>query len=155
MSNAWPAKRILFLAPFFSFALFSPLAYAADDQLTVRTSSGEHNFTVEVVDTPASRAQGLMNRTELADDAGMLFDFKESRNVSFWMENTLIPLDMVFIDSAGVVKKVHAEAKPLDRTSIPSGHPVQFVLEIAGGRAAEIGLAAGDTIEHDRIRAAN
>lgn len=126
-------------------------AFAQDNQLTLRTATGEYKFNVEVVDTPESRAQGLMFRTELADDAGMLFDFKEEREVSFWMQNTLIPLDMIFIGADGVVDTVHVNARPQDPTSIPSKVPVQFVLEIPGGRSVEIGLKPGDSVDHDRI----
>lgn len=128
-------------------------APAEDSQLSVRTELGEFTFTVEVVDTPESRARGLMYRLELAEDAGMLFDFKDERPVSFWMRHTFIPLDMVFIGADGVVRNVHANAVPHDETGIPSDGPVQFVLEIPGGRAAEIGLKAGDTVEHTRIPA--
>jgi uncharacterized protein len=128
-------------------------AFAADSDLTLHTSKGDYDFKVEVVDTDATRAQGLMFRTELDDEAGMLFDFKEQREVSFWMRNTFIPLDMIFVDAQGVVKTVHANARPQDPTSIPSQYPVQFVLEIPGGRAAEIGLRPGDTMEHDRVAA--
>jgi uncharacterized membrane protein (UPF0127 family) len=88
---------------------------------------------------------------ELADDAGMLFDFKEEREVSFWMRNTFIPLDMIFVGSDGVVKNIHVNAIPHDVTGIPSKAPVQFVLEIPGGRSVEIGLKAGDTMDHPRI----
>lgn len=130
-------------------------ARAADDQLTLHTKTGDYQFTVDVVDDDASRQKGLMFVTELADDAGMLFDFKEERNVSFWMRNTFIPLDMIFVGTDGVVRNVHANARPHDVTSIPSDGPVQFVLEIPGGRAAEIGLVAGDTMEHDRVVTAN
>jgi uncharacterized membrane protein (UPF0127 family) len=126
-------------------------ACSADDKLVVHTSTGDYNFTVEVVDTDAKRAEGLMFRQELADDAGMLFDFKESRPVSFWMRNTFIPLDMVFIRADGTVANVHVNARPQDPTGIPSDGPVMFVLEIPGGRSVEIGLDAGDTIDHPRI----
>jgi uncharacterized membrane protein (UPF0127 family) len=126
-----------------------PLAACAQENtLVLNTATGDYTFNIELVDTPESRAQGLMFREELADDAGMLFDFKEEREVSFWMQNTLIPLDMIFIDSAGVVKTIHVNARPLDPTSIPSQVPVQFVLEIPGGRSVEIGLEPGDTVEH-------
>lgn len=129
-----------------------PVAALADEsKLTLRTDTGAYEFSVEVVDTPESRAKGLMYVTELADDAGMLFDFKEERPVSFWMRNTFIPLDMIFVGTDGVVRNVHANARPHDPTGIPSDGPVQFVLEIPGGRAAEIGLQAGDTMEHDRV----
>lgn len=129
-----------------------PLAACSDEgRLVLNTDSGAHAFSVEVVDTPETRARGLMFRQELADDAGMLFDFKEEREVSFWMMNTFIPLDMIFIGADGVVKTIHVNARPQDPTSIPSQVPVQFVLEIPGGRSEEIGLEPGDTVEHPRM----
>lgn len=133
-------------------ALLAPVAALAED-LTLHTATGDYRFGVDVVDTPASRAQGLMFVTELADDAGMLFDFKEEREVSFWMRNTFIPLDMIFVGADGVVKTIHVNARPQDPTSIPSEVPVQFVLEIPGGRSTEIGLKPGDTMEHARVGA--
>ena len=137
----------------FVLVLMLPLAACSDEgRLTIESRNGAHSFAVEIVDTPETRAQGLMYREELAPDAGMLFDFKESRTVSFWMRNTLIPLDMIFITEAGVVANVHAQARPHDPTSIPSDGPVMFVLEIPGGRAAELGIAAGDRVLHPRIK---
>lgn len=129
-----------------------PLAACSDEgKLVLHTSTGDHGFKVEVVDTNESRAKGLMFVQELADDAGMLFDFKQEREVSFWMRNTFIPLDMIFVGADGVVKNVHVNARPHDVTGIPSEGPVQFVLEIPGGRSVEIGLKPGDTMEHDRV----
>lgn len=129
-----------------------PLAACSDDSnLVLHTAKGDFKFTVEVVDTAESRAKGLMFRQDLAPDAGMLFDFKQERETSFWMQNTFIPLDMVFIGADGVVKTIHANARPMDTTPIPSQVPVQFVLEIPGGRAGEIGLEPGDKMEHDRV----
>ncbi|MFP9137189.1 DUF192 domain-containing protein [Devosia sp. XGJD_8] len=131
-----------------------PTAILADEsKLVLQTATGEYSFNVQVVDTPESRAQGLMFVTELADDAGMLFDFKEERPVSFWMRNTFIPLDMIFVGADGLVRNVHVNARPHDVTSIPSDGPVQYVLEIPGGRSVEIGLQPGDRMEHDRIAA--
>jgi len=135
-------------------AMFAGLTLAAcsdENQLVINTATGSHTFNVEVVDTPETRARGLMYRQELADDAGMLFDFKEEREVSFWMMNTFIPLDMIFINAQGVVETVHVNARPHDPTGIPSEAPVQFVLEIPGGRSQEIGIEPGDTVEHPRI----
>lgn len=132
--------------------LLLTLAACADDRLVVKSKNGDHAFTVEVVDTPEARAKGLMFREQLAPDAGMLFDFKETREVSFWMSNTLIPLDMIFITAEGLVANIHANARPRDLTSIPSDGPVMFVLEIPGGRSKELGLAAGDRVVHDRIK---
>lgn len=135
-------------------AVAAPLAACSDEgKLVLHTSTGDHAFNVEVVDTNETRAQGLMYRTELADDAGMLFDFKQEREVSFWMMNTFIPLDMIFVDAAGIVKNVHVNAIPHDVTSIPSDGPVQFVLEIPGGRSVDIGLKAGDRMDHSRVGA--
>ena len=129
-----------------------PLAACSDEgKLVLHSSTGDYTFNVEVVDTPESRAQGLMYVQELADDAGMLFDFKEEREVSFWMRNTFIPLDMIFVGADGVVRNIHVNARPHDVTGIPSEGPVQFVLEIPGGRSVEIGLQPGDTMEHDLV----
>ena len=131
-----------------------PLAACSDEgKLVLHSSTGDYSFNVEVVDTNESRAQGLMYRTELADDAGMLFDFKQERPVSFWMRNTFIPLDMIFVGADGVVRNIHVNAIPHDVTGIPSEGPVQFVLEIPGGRSVEIGLKPGDTMDHPRVAA--
>ena len=148
-----PLRAVAALATALLISL--PLAACSDEtRLVVRSDSGEHAFTVEVVDTPETRAQGLMYRQKLADDAGMLFDFREERPVSFWMRNTYIPLDMLFIEADGTILNIHVNARPHDTTSIPSDGPVQFVLEIPGGRSNELGIAAGDTVEHPRIKAA-
>jgi uncharacterized membrane protein (UPF0127 family) len=139
------------LATVAAFLLLTFGALADDGHLIIATAQGDHAFNIEVVDTDAGRAQGLMFRTALAPDAGMLFDFKESRQVSFWMQNTLIPLDMLFIRHDGTIANIQVNAKPLDPTSIPSDGPVEFVLEIAGGRSVELGIKAGDTVIHDRV----
>jgi uncharacterized membrane protein (UPF0127 family) len=139
---------------FLILALLPLTACADDSRLVIKSQNGDHAFTVEVVDTDQTRARGLMFRTDLAPDAGMLFDFKESRPVSFWMQNTLIYLDMIFITDQGMIANIHANAVPHDTTSIPSDGPVMFVLEIPGGRAAELGLKPGDRVVHDRITAA-
>lgn len=136
-------------------AVSLPLAACSDEsKLTIHSASGDHTFNIEIVDTAESRAKGLMYRQELAPDAGMLFDFLGEQQVSFWMRNTFIPLDMVFITADGLVKNVHVNAKPHDPTGIPSDGPVQFVLEIPGGRSVELGIEAGDTVTHPRIKAA-
>jgi uncharacterized membrane protein (UPF0127 family) len=145
-----PIRFITQLAFLLLLALQVP-ALANETTLVVKSRNGDHRFTVEVAASPADRSRGLMFRESLAPDAGMLFDFNEERPVSFWMQNTLIPLDMIFIRASGEIANVHANAKPLDTTSIPSDGPVAFVLEIAGGRAAELGIAAGDVVVHDRI----
>lgn len=128
-------------------------ACSADNRLVLHTAKGDFLFTVEIADTDSSRAKGLMFRTSLAPDAGMLFDYHREQLASFWMQNTMIPLDMIFISADGVVKTIHVNARPLDTTSIPSEVPVQFVLEIPGGRSVEIGLAVGDRVDHPRMKA--
>ncbi|MDR3472761.1 MAG: DUF192 domain-containing protein [Devosia sp.] len=132
-----------------------PLAACSDDgHAVLHTAKGDFTFNIEVVDTDAGREKGLMFRQSLASDAGMLFDFLHEQPVEFWMVNTFMPLDMVFIAANGTVKTVHANARPQDPTPIPSDVPVQFVLEIPGGRAAEIGLMPGDRMEQSRVKTA-
>jgi uncharacterized protein len=133
-------------------ALLAPLAACSDEQrLTVHTQKGDFAFAVEIADTPALRQKGLMFRQELAPDAGMLFDFQNEQDVAFWMQNTLIPLDMLFIASDGTIRNIHVNARPLDTTPIPSDGPVRFVLEIPGGRSLEIGAKAGDRVSNPRV----
>ena len=136
------------------FALITLLLAAcsnAESKLVLHTDKGDFPFTVEIADDDAERAQGLMFRDSLAPDAGMLFDYGQEQLTSFWMQNTLIPLDMIFIGADGVVKNIHVNARPLDTTSIPSEFPVRFVLEIPGGRSVEIGLKDGDRMDHPRV----
>jgi len=100
-------------------------------------------FLVERADDEAERARGLMNRHEMAADAGMIFVYPSERAVAFWMHDTLIPLDMIFADARGRIVSLHENARPLDDTPIPSGAPVRYVLEINGGQARALGLAPG------------
>ena len=121
------------------------------EALQITTHDGHtHRFRVEIADNDASRERGLMFRKSLGPDAGMLFDFHTTQYVSFWMKNTLIPLDMVFIDARGTVVNVAANATPLSEANIPSAGPVLAVLELRGGRAAQLGIQAGDQV-HERI----
>ena len=105
-------------------------------------------FRVERVDTPESRAQGLMHRHVLHPYTGMLFDFEETRSVSLWMKNTRIPLDMLFIDARGTLRQIEAQRQPGDETPVLGWEPVRFVLEIGGGEAARLGLQPGDRFAH-------
>ncbi len=100
-------------------------------------------FQVEVVDTPETRARGLMYRTELAPDAGMLFVFERPADVGFWMRNTYIPLDMIFIDRHARVVHIHHRAQPHDETMISPGQPITHVLEINGGLSEALGIEPG------------
>ncbi|QBY00475.1 DUF192 domain-containing protein [Rhodophyticola sp. CCM32] len=132
----------------FVFSAGVLLADCRPDQVELRGAFGKARFLVELADTPRERAVGLMHRESMAATAGMIFIYEQPQAVSFWMENTLIPLDMIFIDQSGTVARIHENAIPLDRTPIPGGADILAVLEINGGLAAQIGLAAGDVLRH-------
>lgn len=122
------------------------LAACAADRVDVRGDWGTARFRVELALTAEDQARGLMFREEMAPMAGMLFVYPRTRMVGFWMRNTLIPLDMIFVDEAGTVVKVHENAIPGDETVIESGAPSRGVLEINGGMAATLGIGAGDVL---------
>ena len=145
------AKAAVRIGVFTAATLFLAACSNAESKLVLHTDKGDFPFTVEIADDGAERAQGLMFRDHLAADAGMLFDYGEEQLTSFWMQNTLIPLDMIFIGADGTVKNIHVNARPMDTTSIPSEFPVRFVLEIPGGRSVEIGLRDGDKMDHPRV----
>jgi uncharacterized membrane protein (UPF0127 family) len=127
----------------------APAAFGQSlDKLEIASANGPHVFNVEIADNEVKREIGLMYRRFLPENRGMLFDFKEEAPVSFWMKNTYIPLDMVFISRRGVVTKIVANAEPLSETPIPSGGPVLGVLEINGGLAARLGIKQGDRVTH-------
>ena len=117
------------------------------EPLSIATARGPARFVVEIADTDRSREIGLMCRSRLAANRGMLFDFKTAQAVQFWMKNTLIPLDMLFVGPDGKVLTIAANARPMDETPIPQPAVVALgVLEIAGGRAAALGIAPGDKV---------
>ncbi len=124
------------------------------DTIYVRGPFGKARFSVDVAKTADDRAQGLMNVDSMPTSKGMLFVYPVPQPVSFWMKNTLIPLDMIFADSRGVVVRVHDSAVPGDETSIPGGDDVQFVLEINGGLAKMLGIKEGAELRHPQIRRA-
>lgn len=145
----------LFLLAFFSFflAAFGAQTNAAgtdpSKQLTIVAQDGtRHHFKVELALTPQQQAHGLMNRTEMAQDAGMLFFFGDEQIRSFWMKNTLIPLDMVFIRRDGSVVNIHDSATPNDLTSVSSTAPAAAVLELNGGVAKKLGITQGAKVHH-------
>ena len=121
------------------------------DEVFLRSDRGQARFSVEVVDTAETRAQGLMHRESLPRSAGMLFVFEGMRVRTFWMKNTLIPLDMVFLDDRGVVVSVQANAVPHDLTALASDGPARFVLEINGGMAAALGIGPGTEMRHPAV----
>ena len=126
-------------------------AECAADVVTVRGDFGQAHFKVAVADDGAERAQGLMNVPQMPTMSGMLFVYEQPQAASFWMRNTLIPLDMIFAGADGTIAKVHARAVPLDETPIPGGEDIQYVLEINGGLAARLGIAEGDVLQHPAI----
>ena len=114
--------------------------------VTIVSASGKHSFTVELAETPAQMEQGLMFRRELAPDAGMLFDFKQPTMATMWMRNTLIPLDMLFVDAQGRIVNIHERAVPQSDAIIAAAAPVRVVIELNGGTAARLGIAPGDRV---------
>ncbi len=116
--------------------------------LDIMTQAGPRSFTVEVAKTPDQLSQGLMYRRTMAPDAGMLFDFGETRPVSMWMKNTLIPLDMLFVTADGRVAGIAQRAVPESLAVISSPVPVRSVIELNGGAVSRLGIAVGDQVKH-------
>lgn len=115
-------------------------------RLCIETANGTLPFAVELAETPQQQERGLMFRTTLADDNGMLFPFPRERVASFWMRDTVIPLDMLFVRRDGTIESIAANTVPYDLAPHASGEPVIAVLELRGGLAAEKGIAPGDTV---------
>jgi uncharacterized membrane protein (UPF0127 family) len=117
--------------------------------LEISTSKGPAKFMVEFADTEKTREYGLMCRKLVAPDRGMLFDFKGPvDNVAFWMRNTLIPLDIIYIRPDGTVLSIARNVPPLNESPVPAGGRIRAVLELASGRAAQLGILPGDRIVH-------
>ncbi|MCB1563960.1 MAG: DUF192 domain-containing protein [Alphaproteobacteria bacterium] len=115
--------------------------------LLIRGQGGQENrFTVELALTPEEQQTGLMNRITLPDDGGMLFVFEISGNYNFWMKNTLIPLDMLFINEQGIIQHIHHNATPGSLEGISAGVPVKAVLELKGGQVQAYGIKEGDQV---------
>ena len=142
---AWIVTAWAALLPLAAHAACTP------DAVELRGPGGVARFTVEVADDGAERAQGLMFRESMPTSAGMLFVYDAPQRASFWMKNTLIPLDMIFADETGRVTRVHSNAVPGDTTPIDGGTGVRFVLEINGGLAQRLGLAEGTEMRHPAI----
>ena len=138
------------LVPF--MAGLSRLSVGADlqqfprSELTIISATGPHRFKVELAETPAQMTQGLMFRTSLAPDAGMLFDYRRPTPATMWMRNTLIPLDMLFVDARGRIVNIHERAVPQSDAIIAAAAPVRAVIELNGGTAARLGIKPGDRV---------
>ena len=144
------AVLLLFLASFESIA-----AACEYDRVDIRGSWGTARFYVEVADTPSQRNRGLMFRESLAPTKGMLFLYDEPTTATFWMKNTLVPLDILFFDEHGVLQSVHEEAEPLSTESIHGGDDILAVLEINGGLVRRFNIGEGSTIRHPGIAREN
>jgi uncharacterized membrane protein (UPF0127 family)/cold shock CspA family protein len=147
-----PARRVAALAV--AAVLAAGAGHAADcapDQVDLRADGSALRFHVEVMDTAAGREKGLMFRESLPKFSGMLFVYEEPQPVAFWMRNTLIPLDILFFDAAGRLERIAANARPHDETPLFGGNDIQYVLEINGGLAAELGIAPGAEIRNPAI----
>ncbi len=139
---------------FAAFALFGllmaagPLRAADQQTLEIASKTGVHPFSVEMAVTDAERQKGLMFRKSLPEGQGMLFDFQTEQDTSFWMENTYISLDIIFIRGDGRILRIAENAEPLSRKLIPSGGPVRGVLEVIAGTTRKLGIAVGDRVAH-------
>ena len=123
------------------------------EQLLITTAAGEKEFQVEIADDPRETEIGLMYRRQMAQNEGMLFDFGAEAPRSFWMQNTYIPLDMLFIKADGTIDSIAERATPLSEKSVPSKGAVRFVLEINGGLSDTLGIEAGDKVLGPAIEA--
>jgi len=121
------------------------------NKVSLRGDWGQAAFNVEIADTPEKHMLGLMYRETLSARSGMLFVYDFPRSVSFWMRNTLIPLDMIFAAQDGTIRAVHHMAQPLDETIIPGGTDIQYVLEINGGISKLMGIVPGSQMQHPLI----
>ena len=113
--------------------------------LTIRAKNGVHQFSVDVAATPEQQEKGLMFVKTLAPDRGMIFPYDPPQDVAFWMKNTLIPLDIVYIRADGTIARI-VHGAPLSLEPLQAGEPIALVLEIGGGRAAALGIKEGDTV---------
>ncbi len=133
-------------APVGAFAMCTP------SHADLRGDWGQMRFAVEIADDPAERAQGLMFRESMPSTAGMLFVYQTPEPLSFWMRNTLIPLDLLFLDETGTVVHIHENAVPLDETAISGGDaPLLAVLEINGGMSRQLGITVGTQLRHPNL----
>ena len=123
-----------------------PARAAGLKTLEIISKTGVHVFSVEIADTVPAREKGLMFRKNLPAGRGMLFDFQREQEVSFWMKNTYIPLDMIFIRGNGRILRIAANAEPLSTKLIPSFGPVLAVLEVSGGTCHRLGIRPGDRV---------
>jgi uncharacterized protein len=149
-------KHVLSVVAFAGVLAFSACAHAQlppnpvgpTEPLSIVSAGKTLAFKVELADTPQESELGLMNRASMPKDHGMIFDFKPARDVSMWMKNTLIPLDMLFIDDNGTVVAIAEDARPGSLRLVGPGFPVSSVLELNAGVVKELGIKTGDKVQH-------
>ncbi|HKD46658.1 MAG TPA: DUF192 domain-containing protein [Rhizomicrobium sp.] len=149
--SAFFAAVVLTFAGGCALAAAGPQTGLPVETITIDTKAGPHPFKVEVAADDQSRETGLMFRKSMAADAGMLFDFQTPQEVSFWMENTILPLDMLFVRADGTIAHVKENATPYSRENIPSGEPVQLVIELNAGRARALGIVEGGRVHAPQL----
>jgi uncharacterized membrane protein (UPF0127 family) len=139
----------LFALAFVATASLAAKAAEPLQRLDIASAGGAtHMFQIELARKPDELARGLMFRRYMPKDRGMLFDFAQPRPATMWMENTYLPLDMVFIRADGTIARIEAHAEPLSRRVIGAGEPVLAVLELNGGVCEELGIRPGDRVVH-------
>jgi uncharacterized protein len=141
-------QRLIFICALLSIAPLSLAAELPRDVVLVEAGASQYRFEVEVADDPNERAEGLMYRRSLADNAGMLFVYPRPQPVEFWMRNTPLSLDIVFIRQDGTIAGIAENTVPMSEDLIPSGEPVRAVLEVKGGTMRQLGIAAGDRVRN-------
>jgi uncharacterized membrane protein (UPF0127 family) len=146
------SRRLVMMFALVAAVLWRPAdspGLAGDLQtLEIVTRSGVHVFAVELARTDEERSRGLMFRKELPEGRGMLFDFSPEQEVSMWMKNTYVSLDMIFIRADGRILRIAENTEPLSERTIPSGGRVRAVLEVVAGTARKLGIAPGDRVAH-------
>ena len=141
-------QRLIFIC---ALLLVSPVGLAAElprDVVLVEAGGSQYRFEVEVADDPDERAEGLMHRESLADNAGMLFLYPKPQPVEFWMKNTPLSLDIVFVREDGTIARIAENTIPMSEDRIPSGEPVRAVLEVKAGTMRQLGVTVGDRLRN-------
>jgi uncharacterized membrane protein (UPF0127 family) len=147
-------RRLQFIVSALSFVALAVLASADRlsavelQPLEIVSKTGVHTFAVEMAVTPDEQAKGLMFRRQLPEGQGMLFDFQREQPATFWMKNTYVSLDMIFIRADGRILRIAEDTVPLSEALVPSGGPVRAVLEVVAGTAKKLGIAPGDRVAH-------
>lgn len=141
-------QRLIFICALMLTALPGFAAELPRDVVLVEAGGSQYRFEVEVADDAGERAEGLMYRTSLADNQGMLFLYPESRSVAFWMKNTPLSLDIVFVREDGTIARIAENTTPMSEDLIPSGEPVRAVLEVKAGTMRQLGVAVGDRLRN-------